>query len=84
MEGADIADVYYPAFLVNGKQIAEYPEFKAGEKVRLRIINGSASTQFWMTFGGGIPTLVAADGLDVVPVASKTKPSLPLPKPTIL
>ncbi|WP_044405202.1 multicopper oxidase domain-containing protein [Lacinutrix sp. Hel_I_90] len=68
MEGADIADVYYPAFLVNGKQKPEYPEFKAGEKVRLRVINGSSSTQFWMTFGGGIPTLVSADGKDVVPV----------------
>ncbi|MGJ8592210.1 MAG: multicopper oxidase domain-containing protein [Aquaticitalea sp.] len=67
MEGADIADVYYPAFLVNGKQISEHPELNPGEKVRLRIINGSASTQFWMTFGGD-PTLVSADGLDVEPV----------------
>jgi hypothetical protein len=68
MEGADIADIYYPAFLVNGQQNPEYPNFKAGEKVRLRIINGSASTQFWMTFGGEMPTLVAADGLDVTPI----------------
>ncbi len=68
MEGADIADIYYPAFLINGKQSIEYPEFKAGEKVRLRIINGGASTQFWMTFGGGDPLLVSADGIDVVPV----------------
>jgi CopA family copper-resistance protein len=68
MEGADIADIYYPAFLVNGQQNPEYPDFKAGEKVRLRIINGSASTQFWMTFGGEMPTLVAADGLDVTPI----------------
>ncbi|AFL82614.1 putative multicopper oxidase [Aequorivita sublithincola DSM 14238] len=68
MEGADIADIYYPAFLINGKEVAEYPEFKAGEKVRLRIINGSASSQFWMTFGGDTPTLVAADGKDDVPV----------------
>src|SRR5690606_14485731 len=68
MEGADIADIYYPAFLVNGKQVAEYPDFKPGEKVRLRIIDGSSSTQFWMTFGGEIPLLVSADGLDVVPV----------------
>lgn len=68
MEGADIADIYYPAFLINGKQSIEYPEFKAGEKVRLRIIDGGASTQFWMTFGGGNPLLVSADGLDVVPV----------------
>lgn len=68
MEGADIADIYYPAFLVNGKQQPEYPDFKAGEKVRLRIINGSASTQFWMTFGGEMPTLVSADGLNVDPI----------------
>ena len=73
MEGADIADIYYPAFLVNGKEIAEYPEFQPGEKVRLRIINGSASSQFWMTFGGEAPTMVSADGKDIVPVKrSKT------------
>lgn len=68
MEGADIADIYYPAFLVNGLQIQEYPEFNPGEKVRLRIINGAASTSFWMSFGGESPTLVSADGQDVVPV----------------
>jgi len=68
MEGADIADVYYPAFLINGEQSVDYPDFKAGEKVRLRIIDGGASTSFWMTFGGQTPLLVSADGLDVVPV----------------
>lgn len=68
MEGADIADIYYPAFLVNGNQVAEYPDFKPGEKVRLRIIDGSSSTQFWMTFGGETPLLVSADGLDVEPI----------------
>lgn len=69
MEGADIADVYYPAFLINGEEEVNYPQFKAGEKVRLRIINGAASTSFWMTFGGDSPILVSSDGLDVVPVA---------------
>lgn len=68
MEGADIADIYYPAFLINGEQVKEYPEFEPEEKLRLRIINGSASTSFWMNFGGGKPTLVAADGLNVVSV----------------
>ncbi len=68
MEGADIADIYYPAFLINGKQTVDYPDFKPGEKVRLRIIDGGASTQFWITFGGGNPVLISADGLDVVPV----------------
>lgn len=68
MEGADIADIYYPTFLVNGEKRQDYPDFKSGEKVRLRIINGAASTSFWMTFGGGNPTIVSADGLNVVPI----------------
>ncbi len=42
MESADIADIYYPAFLNKGEEIQEYPQFEPGEKVRLRIINGSA------------------------------------------
>lgn len=68
MESADIADIYYPAFLNNGEETQEYPQFEPGDKVRLRIINGSASSQFWMTFGGEDPLLVAADGLNIVPV----------------
>lgn len=72
MEGADIADIYYHGFLINGDQTAEYPEFEPGDKVRLRIINGAASTSFWMTFGGEDPLLISADGIDVVPV-SKNK-----------
>ena len=69
MEGADIADIYYPAFLSNGKKLAEYPEFKAGEKVRLRFINASASTYYWMDFGDGNPMVVSSDGIDVQPVS---------------
>ncbi|SEQ57495.1 multicopper oxidase domain-containing protein [Neolewinella agarilytica] len=68
MEGADIADIYYPAFLINGESNSENPDFKPGERVRLRIINGAASSYFWLTFGGPTPLLVSADGLDVVPV----------------
>ena len=68
MEGADISDIYYPAFLTNGKKVAEYPEFKTGEKVRLRFINASASTYYWMDFGVGNPMIVSSDGIDVQPV----------------
>jgi FtsP/CotA-like multicopper oxidase with cupredoxin domain len=68
MEGADIADIYYPAFLINGQTSSENPDFKPGERVRLRIINGGASSYFWLSFGGPTPLMVAADGLDVVPV----------------
>ncbi|PQV51232.1 CopA family copper-resistance protein [Jejuia pallidilutea] len=68
MEGADIADIYYPAFLSNGKKMAEYPEFKPGEKIRLRFINASASSYYWLDFGAGNPTIVSSDGVDVTPV----------------
>lgn len=69
MEGADIADIYYPAFLTNGKSLAAYQDFKPGEKVRLRFINASASTYYWMDFGGGNPMVVSGDGIDVEPVS---------------
>lgn len=68
MEGADIADIYYPAFLTNGEITKDYNAFKPGEKVRVRFINAAASTYFWLTFGGDVPLLVSSDGLDVVPV----------------
>jgi CopA family copper-resistance protein len=68
MEGADITDIYYPAFLSNGKRVAEYPKFKAGEKIRLRFINASASSYYWVDFGGGNPMIVSGDGVDVEPV----------------
>ncbi|WP_246085347.1 multicopper oxidase domain-containing protein [Paucihalobacter ruber] len=69
MEGADIADIYYPVFLSNGQDLAKYPEFNPGEKVRLRFINAAASTYFWLDFGGGNPQIVSSDGVDVQPVS---------------
>ncbi|AMR29906.1 copper oxidase [Hymenobacter psoromatis] len=72
MNAFGIADVYYNAFLVNGQPEQQYPDLKPGERVRLRVVNGSASTQFWTSLGGD-PLLVASDGQDVVPVKhSKT------------
>jgi FtsP/CotA-like multicopper oxidase with cupredoxin domain len=55
--------------LINGKQTIEYPDFKPGEKVRVRVINGGASTSF--DFWGEDPVLVSSDGHDVVPVVKK-------------
>ncbi len=68
MGGADISDVAYSGFLVNGEERQEYPGFEPGERIRLRIINASASSNYWLTFGGGDPILVSADGLNVEPV----------------
>ena len=67
MPGVDISDVAFDAFLTNGKRTQTYPQFKAGDKVRVRMINASAATYFWITIGGK-PMLVSSDGIDVVPV----------------
>ena len=63
-----ISDNYHDLFLVNGQPKQEYPEFEPGEKVRLRFVNASAASYFWITFGGETPDLISADGLNVEPV----------------
>ncbi len=68
MLAMDVSDVAYDVFLVNGKNQSEYPKFKAGDKVRLRIANGGASSYFWLNYAGGKITVVATDGNDVEPV----------------
>jgi FtsP/CotA-like multicopper oxidase with cupredoxin domain len=64
----DVSDVYYNKFFVNGSTEKEEPQFRPGSKVRLRIVNGSASTYFWLRYAGGKMSVVANDGSDVVPV----------------
>ena len=68
MNAMDVSDVYYDAFLINGKNQNDQPQFKAGDKVRLRIANAGASDYFWLTYAGGKMTVVATDGNDVEPV----------------
>lgn len=68
MHAMDVSDVYYEKFLVNGKDSIERRQYEPGEKVRLRVINGSASTYFWLTYSGGKITVIASDGMDVEPV----------------
>lgn len=68
MNAMDVSDVYYDQFLINGKNQYIANDFKAGDKVRLRIANAGASTYFWLNYSGGKITVVANDGNDVVPV----------------
>ena len=68
MLAMDVSDVYYDKFLINGKMESQLSQFKAGDKVRLRISNGGASSYFWLTYGGGKITVVANDGNDVDPI----------------
>jgi len=68
MLAMDVSDVYYDKFLLNGNQESQLSQFKAGDKVRLRISNGGASSYFWLNYGGGKFQVVANDGNDVEPV----------------
>jgi CopA family copper-resistance protein len=68
MTAMDVSDVYYDKFLINGRNESQLPQFKAGDKVRLRVSNGGASSYFWLQYAGGKITVVANDGNDVEPV----------------
>jgi CopA family copper-resistance protein len=72
MPPTDIADVSAPAYtyLANGRGPREGLEyqFKPGERVRLRIINGSAQSFFNIRIPGLPMTVIAADGQNVRPV----------------
>jgi len=72
MSAADLADVtgYTYTYLMNGQPPAGNWTglFAPGERVRLRIINGSAMSYFDLRIPGLKLTVVAADGLPVKPV----------------
>jgi len=66
MPPMDLADVYYDRFLLNGAPQQSLAA-KPGEKIRLRVIDGSATTFFYLQFAGGPLQVIAADGLPVQP-----------------
>jgi FtsP/CotA-like multicopper oxidase with cupredoxin domain len=68
MPAMDVRDVRYDAFLMNGKKEFDLSSLKAGDVVKLRIINASSSSSFWIQFAGGKMKVVSADGQDVKPV----------------
>ena len=70
MDPTDIADVGNYTLLVNGLPSDRNPSFyfTPGEKVRLRIINGSAMSFMDVRMPGMTMTVVAADGRSVEPV----------------
>lgn len=68
MLAMDVSDVYYERFYINGESSNEQPQYKAGDQIRLRVVNGSSSTYFWLTWAGGKLTVVANDGADVEPI----------------
>jgi FtsP/CotA-like multicopper oxidase with cupredoxin domain len=76
MAGMDLKDVQYDAFLANDRTLAD-PEIvrvDRGGRVRLRIINGASSSQFWIDLGDLTGRVVATDGHAVQPVPGRLFP----------
>jgi FtsP/CotA-like multicopper oxidase with cupredoxin domain len=72
----DLNDVHYDAFLANDRTLAD-PEIVRVERsgrIRLRIINGASSSQFWIDLGELVGRVVATDGHPVYSVAGSRFP----------
>jgi FtsP/CotA-like multicopper oxidase with cupredoxin domain len=65
--GGHAGDVEYPLYLINGKPPKDPETFqaKAGQKIRLRIINAGSDTAFRFAVGGHRLTITHADGFAV-------------------
>jgi FtsP/CotA-like multicopper oxidase with cupredoxin domain len=73
---ADLNDVTYDAFLANDRTLADPQAVDVAKNadVRLRVINASASTNFWIDLGALTGTLLAVDGNPVAPVQASLVP----------
>lgn len=67
MKAMDVSDVYYNKFLSNGNPESSFTDLKAGQKVKLRIVNGGASSYFWLQYAGGKIAVIGSDGNDMEP-----------------
>lgn len=66
----DVSDIAYDAFLANGSESLGLTG-KPGERIKLRFINASAATYFYLQSSTGPLKIVAADGPNVVPIKVK-------------
>ena len=76
MPAGDLNDVTFDAFLANDRTLDDpfVASVERNGRVRLRIINGAASTQFWIDFGPLHGTVIAVDGNPTNRVRSKRLP----------
>ena len=74
MGAMDLNDIEYDAYLANDRTLEdpEVVKVEKGGRVRLRIINGAASTAFHLTTGKLAAKLVSVDGHPVVPMTQDT------------
>ena len=68
--GEDLNDFDYDAYLANDRTLddPQVVRTERGGRVRLRVINAAASTEFWLDLGALTGTLIAVDGTPVRPV----------------
>ncbi|MUM15736.1 multicopper oxidase family protein [Mycobacterium sp. CBMA271] len=72
--GMDSGDVKYPYYLANGRVAAD-PQtvtYRAGQRVRLRIINAGGDTAFRVSIPGVPMTVTHTDGFPVQPYKADT------------
>lgn len=76
MGGMDLNDVTYDAFLANDRTLDDPAVFRTERngRVRVRLINGAASTAFWIDLGERLATVVAVDGNEILPVEGRRFP----------
>jgi FtsP/CotA-like multicopper oxidase with cupredoxin domain len=66
----DLNDVDYDAFIANDRTLEDplVVQVDRRGRVRLRVINGSSSTAYWIDLGTLTGTVIAADGNPVAPI----------------
>jgi FtsP/CotA-like multicopper oxidase with cupredoxin domain len=77
MAQMDVNDIDFDAYLANERTLAD-PEVvpvERGGRVRLRLINGADSTNFFIDLGALDGELIAVDGHGVVPVRGRVFPA---------
>src|SRR5262249_62000661 len=74
--GMDLNDVAYDAFLVNDRTLddPEIVRVEKGQRLRLRIINGAAATDFLVDLGALSGELRHVDGRPIEPVVGSRFP----------
>jgi FtsP/CotA-like multicopper oxidase with cupredoxin domain len=72
----DLNDVDFDAYLANDRTLSDPMVVRAatGQPIRLRVINGASSTNFWLELGQLTGQVIAVDGHPVTPVPGSRFP----------
>ena len=72
----DLNDITYDAYLANDRTLDDPVVIRTERngRIRLRLINGAASTAFWIDLGGATATILAVDGNAVRPIIASRFP----------